>query len=110
MTTPLDPNPLPDHVSRALDAAYRHHAGTSTTPPPASVIVADGAVAATISGHGRGEFPAFLDALRDLDVRVVSSHEVTWAVSAMIPLDRLPEVASLPQVRSIVPRMAPRTS
>ncbi len=103
------PTELPPHVSRAIDAAYRRHLGEPIAPP-ASLIVADGAVAATISGDGRGDFPAFLDALRDLDVRVVSSHEPTWAVSATIPLDRLPEVAALPRVRSIVPRMAPRTS
>jgi hypothetical protein len=108
MNAPIDPPPLPPHVSRALDAAYRRHVGAPNASPPASVPIADGSVSATISGHGHGEFPAFLDALRGLGVRVESSHEATWAVSAAIPLDRLPEVAALPGVRSIVPRTAPR--
>ncbi|AMV40580.1 hypothetical protein [Planctomyces sp. SH-PL62] len=113
MTPPTDPpttTPLPANVARLLDLAYQAHVGTPDASPPSAVTIVDGAVAATVSGNGEGDFASFLDSLRALGMQVQSSHEATWAVAGMLPLAQLPAAARLPQVRSIAPRIAPRTS
>ena len=109
MTVLNEPTPLPAHVSRMLDAAYQHHVGGSTAPPPPSLAIVDGRVDVSVSGNGSGEFSAFLDALRAVGLEILSSHQVTWAVTGRLPLDQLPAAARLPAVRSIAPRLAPRT-
>jgi len=115
--TPTPPSPLPPNVAGPLNTLYLDYAnfrvdhpdGSYSPPPNLGFPVANNQVGVYVNGNGQGSFSTFVKSLQDAGMSVNASNAVTWTVSGLLPIDKLPTVATNSQTLSIVPRYAPVT-
>lgn len=107
--------PLPANVDQGLGTIYAQYqefvsgGGTGTFAPSGAfmIVVSGSDVGITAHGNGTGDFSAYVAALTGLGMQVQASDANTATVVGLIPINNLPNAATLAQTLSLTPLYKP---